>query len=114
MQWFYFTNISYYLDTRGSTHLYEVELSPAEGIADRRERGYSQQEIQAKSQYPCSIEGVITPGNRGLKLGRLVLLDLEVTDNKTEKIELSQNGVTKYVNANTKLYNMLSRMSSYL
>lgn len=46
------THISYDSDKHASIHLYEAELSPAESIADGGEGGYSQQEVQAKSQNP--------------------------------------------------------------
>lgn len=49
------TSVSYESDTHASTHLYEAELSPAESIADRGERCYSQQDIHTKSQNPRSI-----------------------------------------------------------
>lgn len=79
------THTSYDSDTLASTHLYEAELPPAESIADRRERAYSQQDKQAKSQNPHSIVRVRAPGHGGVKLCRSVLLDLKVTVNKAKR-----------------------------
>lgn len=65
-----------------SIHLNEAELSPAESIADRSEGGYSQQDIQTKSQNPHRVVRVCTPGYGGVKLWSFVLLDLKMTVNK--------------------------------
>lgn len=62
------THKPYDSDTHASIHLYEAELSPAESIADGGERGYSQQDIQAKSQNPHSVVRVSIPGHGGVKL----------------------------------------------
>lgn len=66
------------------SYLYKAELSPAEYIADRREGGYSQKEIQAKSQNPNNVVRVSTPGHGGIKWWRFVLPDLKITVNKEQ------------------------------
>lgn len=73
------THTSYGTDSYAHIHLYEVELSPAESIADGGKRRYSQQEIQAKSNNSHRVERVISPGNGCVKLWRLVFFDLKGT-----------------------------------
>lgn len=76
-EWFFFVKWwpcleapkhQYVSHTYARIYLYEAELSPAESIADRGERRYSQQEVQAKSQDPRRVEGVIEPRDAGIKL----------------------------------------------
>lgn len=77
------THISYDSDKHASIHLYEVELPPAESVADRGERGYSQQEVQAKSQHSDRVVRVSTPGRGIVKHWCSVLPDLKLTDRET-------------------------------
>lgn len=60
-----------------AVHLYEAELSPADSVADGGERGYSQQEVQAKPQNPHGVVGVGAPGHGGVKRRGPVLPDLD-------------------------------------
>ena len=88
--------------------LYEAELPPAESVADGGERGYSQQEKQAKSQNPHGVVGVWTPGRGGVKHWSSVLPDLKVTVHKTERYVQTVSVLKQYSimqrHLNLKLY----------